>query len=151
MKKNKDELESEILECVKREDVKYIRLQFTDILGTPKNIVIPEYRLEEALEEGIAFDASSIVGYATIEESDKIAQPDPSTFAILPSSLEKQKTARFTCDIYDPNGRRFGGDPKYVLERVMKRAEKKGYIFNTGPECEFFLFKHRFSPKVYVS
>ncbi|MFE3846296.1 type I glutamate--ammonia ligase [Thermoplasmatota archaeon] len=123
------------------EKVLFIRLQFIDILGIPKNIVIPVSRLEESLEEGMPFDASSIAGYATIEESDKIAKPDPYSFIILPENIEKRKTAKINCDIYEPNGKRFIGDTKYILENTVEKAKKMGYIYNTGPECEFFLFK----------
>jgi glutamine synthetase len=112
-----------------------------DILGMPKNIVIPPDRLGEALDKGIPFDGSSIAGYATIEESDKIAKPDSKSFVIIPQEIEKRKTAKLNCDIYEPNGRRFLGDTKYVLERVVNKAKKLGYVYNTGPECEFFLFK----------
>lgn len=136
-----DELKEKILEEAKNEKLEFIRMQFTDILGTPKNIVVPGWRLEEALDEGIPFDASSIVGYQTIEESDLVARPDASSFVILPDVLETRKTARINCDIYTPNGERYIGDPKFVLERVMEKASKIGYAFNTGPECEFFLLK----------
>ena len=129
------------LNIAKKEKFLFVRLQFVDILGMPKNIVIPPSRLEEALDKGIPFDGSSIAGYATIEESDKIAKPDPKSFVIIPEEIEKKKTARFICDIYEPNGKRFAGDTKYILERVVNRARKMGYIYNTGPECEFFLFK----------
>lgn len=121
--------------------VRFVRLQFIDILGMPKNIIIPVTGLESAFEEGIPFDASSIAGFAPIEDSDKIAQPDPASFIIVPERLEQQKTAKFNCDIYEPNGKRFEGDVKYVLERIMSKAKKLGYIFNAGSECEFFLFK----------
>ena len=131
----------EILTKTQDENVLFIRLQFLDILGIPKNIVIPSKRLEDALTDGIPFDGSSIAGYATIEESDKVAKPIPESFVILPETLEKRKTARLICDIYEPDGSRSPADTKYVLERVMDQAQKKGYIFNTGPECEFFLFK----------
>jgi len=131
----------EILNIAKKEKIIFVRLQFVDILGLPKNIVIPASRLEEALDNGIPFDASSVAGYATIEESDKIAKPDLKSFVVLPESIEKRKTARLICDIYEPSGKRFLGDCKYVLERVVKQAKKMGYIYNTGPECEFFLFK----------
>ena len=131
----------EILNIAKKEKIIFVRLQFVDILGMPKNIVIPVSRLEEALDNGIPFDASSIAGYATIEESDKIAKPDLKSFVLLPESIEKRKTARLICDIYEPNGKRFLGDCKYVLEKVVNKANKMGYIYNTGPECEFFLFK----------
>jgi glutamine synthetase len=131
----------DVLNIVKENKVVFVRLQFVDILGTPKNIVIPSNRLEEALDDGIPFDASSIAGYATIEESDKIAKPDPKSFVILPESIEKRKTARLNCDIYEPNGKRFTGDTKYILEKIIKKAKDMGFIYNTGPECEFFLFK----------
>ena len=130
-----------IVNIAKDENVLFVLLQFVDILGIPKNIVIPTSRLEEAVDEGIPFDASSIAGYATIEESDKIAKPEPISFVILPESIEKRKTAKVNCDIYEPNGKRFIGDTKYILEKMMIKAKKMGYIYNTGPECEFFLFK----------
>lgn len=130
-----------VLMMVRENNVHFVRLQFIDILGMPKNIVIPVKGLESALEEGVPFDASSIAGYSTIEESDKIAKPDPSSFVILPSSVEQRKTAKLNCDIYEPNGKRFEGDVKYVLERMVDKAAKLGYVYNTGPECEFFLFK----------
>lgn len=130
-----------IINKATEESVLFIRLQFLDTLGIPKNIVIPSSRLEDALTEGIPFDGSSIVGYATIEESDKIAKPNPKSFVILPETLEKRKTARLICDIYEPDGSRSQADTKYVLERTMQQAKNHGYIFNTGPECEFFLFK----------
>jgi len=130
-----------VLSMVRENKVLFVRLQFIDILGTPKNIVIPVNGLETALDEGIPFDASSIAGYATIEESDKIAKPDPASFVILPLSVEQRKTAKLNCDIYEPNGKRFEGDVKFVLEKMVDKAARLGYIYNTGPECEFFLFK----------
>ena len=132
---------NDVVNIAKKEKIIFVRLQFIDILGMPKNIVIPLTRLEEALDNGIPFDASSIAGYATIEESDKIAMPDPKSFVILPGSIEKRKTARLNCDIYEPDGKRFLGDCKYILEKVVNKAKKMGYVYNTGPECEFFLFK----------
>lgn len=131
----------DVIELVKKEKVLFVRLQFVDILGMPKNIVIPPSRLEEALDDGIPFDGSSIAGYATIEESDKVAKPDPKSFVILPEEVEKRKTAKLNCDIYEANDKRFMGDTKYVLEKMVNKAKKMGYIYNTGPECEFFLFK----------
>ena len=138
---NKKLIKEDVLNIVKKEKVLFVRLQFVDILGMPKNIVIPPSRLDEALDKGIPFDGSSIAGYATIEESDIIAKPDPTSFVILPEEIEKRKTAKLNCDIYEPSGKRFLGDTKYVLERVVDKAKKMGYIYNTGPECEFFLFK----------
>ncbi len=130
-----------VLATVRDTKVLFVRLQFVDILGMPKNIVIPVNGLESAFDEGIPFDASSIAGYATIEESDKIARPDPVSFVILPENVEQRKTAKLNCDIFEPNGKRFEGDVKYVLEKMVDKAAKLGYIYNTGPECEFFLFK----------
>ncbi len=130
-----------ILESIREQKVLFIRLQFVDILGTPKNIVIPAKGIEAALDEGVPFDASSIAGYATIEESDKIAKPDPMSYVILPESVEHRKTAKLNCDIFEPSGKRFEGDVKYILEKMMQKALKLGYVYNTGPECEFFLFK----------
>jgi glutamine synthetase len=130
-----------VLAMVRENNVHFIRLQFIDILGSPKNIVIPAQGLESALDEGVPFDASSIAGYATIEESDKIAKPDPASFVILPETVEERKTAKLNCDIYEPNGKRFEGDVKYILEKMVDKAAKLGYVYNTGPECEFFLFK----------
>src|SRR4030042_2242493 len=127
-----------VLAMVRENNVLFVRLQFIDILGTPKNIVIPVKIFESVLDEGVPFDASSIAGYATIEESDKIAKPDPASFIILPESIEQRKTAKMNCDIYDPNGKRFTGDVKYVLETMMEKAHRLGYIYTTGPECEFF-------------
>jgi len=132
---------NDILIKTENEQVLFVRLQFVDILGIPKNIVIPANRLEEAIKDGIPFDGSSISGYATIEESDKIAKPDPKSFVILPEEIEKRKTAKLNCDIYEPSGKRCLADTKYVLERIVQKAKKMGYIFNSGPECEFFLFK----------
>ncbi len=130
-----------VLALVRENNVLFVRLQFIDILGMPKNIVIPVNGLESALDEGIPFDASSIAGYSTIEESDKIAKPDPASFVILPENVEGRKTAKLNCDIFEPNGKRFEGDVKYILEKMVEKAAKLGYIYNTGPECEFFLFK----------
>lgn len=130
-----------VLALVNEAKVLFVRLQFIDILGMPKNIVIPVSGLESALDEGVPFDASSIAGYATIEESDKIAFPDPKSFVILPEIVEQRKTAKLNCDVYEPNGKRFEGDIKYILEKIVEKAKKLGFVYNTGPECEFFLFK----------
>lgn len=126
---------------MKSEDVKFVLMQFMDILGIVKNIALPSNQLEKALDEGVAFDGSSIVGYATIEESDMRAMPDMSTFRILPWTSGDMKSAGIVCNIHEHDSKRFSGDPRYVLERVMKRAAEKGYVFNTGPEYEFFMFK----------
>ena len=133
--------ENDILDIAKEQNIVFVRLQFVDILGTPKNIIIPASRLEESIEDGIPFDGSSVAGYATIEESDKIAKPDPNSFVILPETIEQRKTAKLNCDIYEPNGKRFPGDTKYALEKIVNKVKESGYIYNAGPECEFFLFK----------
>ncbi len=131
----------EVLESVKKQKVKFVQMQFMDILGTVKSLSIPVSKLEHALDEGVIFDGSSILGYATIDESDMRAHPDTNTFQILPWSNGELKTARMICDIYESSGRRFKGDPRYVLQRALEKAKKMGYEFNTGPEFEFFLFR----------
>lgn len=130
-----------ILNIVEKKDVKFVQMQFMDILGIVKSVSLPVSQLEHALENGVLFDGSSILGYATIDESDMRAHPVTETFQILPWSDGHIKTARMICDIYDSNGRRFQGDPRYVLQKALEKARKMGYVFNTGPEFEFFLFK----------
>lgn len=129
----------EILQVIKKEGIKFIQMQFMDILGTVKNVTIPTTQLEKALDEGIFFDGSSVLGYATIEESDMRLKPVPNTFVVIPWLEENQKTARMVCNVYDHEGNRFDGDPRAALENIMERAKKKGWIFNTAPEYEFFL------------
>jgi glutamine synthetase len=131
---------SSILERIDADLVKFVRLQFTDIQGQPKNVAIPVEQAEKALTEGIWFDGSSIEGFARIEESDMLLKPDPSTYAILPWRPTDTRVARFICDIATYGGKPFEGDPRYVLKRTIAEAEKMGYSFNTGPELEFFLF-----------
>jgi glutamine synthetase len=130
-----------ILEKVEKESVKFVLMQFMDILGVVKNITLPSNQLEKALDDGVVFDGSSIVGYATIEESDMRLIPDMSTFRILPWTSGDMKSAGIVCNIHEVDGKRFSGDPRFVLELIMKKAADKGYVFNTGPEYEFFLFK----------
>ncbi len=132
---------NDVLVQAKADDIKFISLQFTDILGTIKSITIPLGRLEEALERGVWFDGSSIQGFARIYESDMVLKPDPVTYRVLPWSAEERRRARIICDLYRPDGLPFAGDPRTVLRRVLTRANEKGFIFNTGPELEFFLFK----------
>lgn len=131
--------EEDIIQTVKRENVKFVQLQFTDILGTVKSITIPANQLKKAMEEGIFFDGSSVLGYATIEESDMRLKPDPNSFVILPWTENDLKTARMVCEVYDHAGNRFEGDPRWALERQVKAARKHGWIFYTAPEYEFFL------------
>lgn len=128
-----------LLELVEKEKVEFIQMQFMDILGTVKNVTIPSNRLGKALEEGVFFDGSSVLGYATIEESDMRLTPDPKTFVILPWHDGEMKTARMVCDVYDHEGNRFEGDPRWALQRQLEKAAKKGWTFFTAPEYEFFL------------
>ncbi|MCK4443754.1 MAG: glutamine synthetase, partial [Thermoplasmata archaeon] len=129
------------LKRIEEEKVEFVLLQFMDILGIVKNVTIPASRFEDAVTDGVAFDGSSVVGYATIEESDLRAQPLLETFKVLPWTSGEVKSAGIVCNIHDPSGRRHSGDPRYVLEKMMDKAKEKGWIFHTGPEYEFFLFK----------
>lgn len=132
-----------VLKAVKESEINFIRLQFTDIFGIPKNVEIPKEKLESVLEKGIAFDGSSIEGFMRISESDMYLQPDPSTFAIYPWTMESgnARTARIICDVLHPDGTPFQGDPRYVLKRAVAEAEKLGYTMYAGAEAEFFLFR----------
>jgi len=132
---------SAMLERIDADLVKFLRLQFTDIQGQPKNVAIPVEQAEKALTEGIWFDGSSIEGFARIEESDMILIPDPATYSILPWRPNDARVARFICDIQTYGGKPFEGDPRYVLKKTVAEAAKMGFMFNTGPELEFFLFK----------
>ncbi len=132
---------SRILEQIEKDRVQFIRLQFTDIIGMAKNVAIPAKQAEKALTDGISFDGSSIQGFARIEESDMVLKPDISTYRILPWRSESTRAARFICDIYTPKGKPFEGDPRYILRKQVEEAAKLGYVFNTGPEMEFFLFR----------
>ena len=138
---SKEISKDEILKIVEKKEIKFVQMQFMDILGIVKSVSLPVSQLEHAIDEGVLFDGSSILGYATIDESDMRAHPVLDTFQILPWSDSHLKTARMICNIYDSSGKRFAGDPRYVLERAIEKARKMGYVFNTGPEFEFFLFK----------
>jgi len=131
---------AEILAKVRDNDVKFIRLQFTDIQGVMKNLAIPISQLEKALDGEIMFDGSSITGFAEISESDMYLIPDLDTFVIFPWRSSNGKVARLICDIYNPDGTPFAGCPRNNLKRVLKEAEALGYTMNVGPEAEFFLF-----------
>ena len=132
----------EIIKKVKEEDVKFIRLQFTDIFGIMKNVAITPSQLEKALNNKIMFDGSSIDGFVRIEESDMGLYPDLDSFEIHPWGHENGKVARLICDVYKPDGTPFEGDPRYILRKAIAHAAKLGFDFNVGPECEFFLFKN---------
>ena len=141
-KDKKTESKEYVLKMAKENDVRFIRLWFTDILGVLKSFAISIDELEGALEEGMGFDGSSIEGFARIDESDMVAKPDPDTFQILPwRPLEHNAVARMFCDIKKPGGEPFEGDPRYVLKRNLKKAADLGFTFYVGPELEFFYFK----------
>jgi glutamine synthetase len=129
---------SPLLERIQKDGVEFIRLQFSDLQGHPKNVAIPVCQAEKALTDGIGFDGSSIQGFVRIEESDMILKPDPATYSILPW---RKGVARFICDVHKSDNTPFEGDPRYVLKKVIADAAHDGYVFNTGPELEFFLFK----------
>jgi glutamine synthetase len=137
---NGPESKDYVLQMAKEHDVKFIRLWFTDILGSLKSVAITVEELPKALEEGIGFDGSSIEGFARIDESDMMAMPDPATFAIIPWRPKEHSVARMFCDILHPDGTPFEGDPRYVLRRNLKRAADLGYTFYVGPELEYFYF-----------
>lgn len=130
----------DILALAEELNVKFIRLQFSDILGIVKNVAIPIKQLPKALDNEIMFDGSSIEGYVRIEESDMNLRPDLDTFSVFPWSDPGLMEARLICDVHYPNGQPFLGDPRYVLKKVLAEATEMGYQVMAGPECEFFLF-----------
>lgn len=129
------------LERIATDNVKFIRLQFNDVVGMPKNAAIPVAQAEKALTDGTWFDGSSIEGFTRIEESDMLLKADPASYAVLPWRPAEGKVARFVCDVYTYGNKPFDGDPRYILKKTMAEAAKMGFTFNTGPELEFFLFK----------
>jgi glutamine synthetase len=131
----------DVLKIVEDKQIKFVRFWFTDVLGFLKSFAVTPAELEGAFEEGMGFDGSSIDGFARIEESDMIAWPDPSTFVLLPWRSGAGGTARMFCDIKQPNGEPFDGDPRNVLRKVVARAAAMGYTMNVGPELEFFYFR----------
>ncbi|HEV2753045.1 MAG TPA: glutamine synthetase family protein, partial [Solirubrobacteraceae bacterium] len=132
----------EILERVEREDVRFVRLWFTDVLGQLKSFSINARQLPDAFEDGIGFDGSSITGFNPVEESDMIAMPDPTTFAILPWRPEAAGVARLFCDVLTPERTPYEGDPRHVLRRALDRMRAMGFdSFDIAPELEYFLFR----------
>ncbi len=132
----------ELLVRVKRDHVRFVSCQFTDVIGAVKSVDVPAARLAVALEDGVWFDGSSVEGFARIQESDMRLVLDPATYAVLPWSPPDARRARVFCDIYTPTGKPFGGDPRGVLKRMLEKTEARGWTYNVGPEPEFFLF-HR--------
>src|SRR3712207_5836673 len=130
----------QVLERVAAEDVRFIHLWFTDLEGHLKSFSITPAELEDALDDGMGFDGSSITGFNPIEESDLVAIPDPGTFQLMPNG--DIKVARMICDVVTPSGEPYEGDPRYALKRAVERMRSLGFdTFNVGPELEYFLFK----------
>ena len=138
----KQKTKQDVIKSVKENKVKFIRLWFTDVLGFLKGFTITIGELRRALEDGMGFDGSSIEGFARIEESDMIARPDISTFALLPWESKDRPVARMFCDIYTPEGKPFAGDPRYILKRNLARAKQMGFTYYVGPELEYFYFNN---------
>ncbi|MFM9150955.1 MAG: glutamine synthetase family protein [Candidatus Planktophila sp.] len=130
-----------VLRTIEERNIRFIRLWFTDVLGTLKSVAIAPAELENAFDEGIGFDGSAIEGFARITESDMLAKPDPATFSILPWRTEAPGAARMFCDVIMPDGTPSHSDPRNVLRRTLDKAAKMGYTCYTHPEIEFFLFK----------
>ena len=139
--------QKDVWKIVKERDVKFIRLWFTDILGQLKSFAITDDELEGAFNEGMGFDGSSIKGFARIDESDMLAMPDPVTFQLVPWRPKEKAVARMFCDILNPDGSPYEGDPRYVLKRNLERLKEMGYTFYVGPELEYFYFKSDKNPE----
>jgi glutamine synthetase len=140
--------QKDVLKIVKDRDVSFIQIWFTDVLGMLKGFAITPSELEGALEEGMGFDGSSIEGFARIEESDMVAMPDPATFEFLPWRPKERPVARMFCDILQPDGSPYEGDPRYVFKRVLAKAAEQGYTYYIGPELEYFYFENNEAPKI---
>ncbi len=136
-----------VLRTVEERGVRFVRLWFTDVLGTLKSFAITPAELETALEEGMSFDGSAIEGYSRVQESDMLARPDPATFEIVPWRGDDAPVARMFCDIHTFDGEPFEGDPRYVLKRNLERARERGFTFYAGPEIEFFYFRSPEAPE----
>ncbi len=131
-----------VIENIEKCGTKFVRLQFVDIHGNPKNMAIPLVKpadIEDIIKDGLLFDGSSVDGFVDINNSDLILKPDPATFSALPWRPEEQGACRFICDVYWPDGTPFEGDPRYILKRALEKVHKKGYTYNIGPEPEFFI------------
>jgi len=147
MEKPRDK--KDVFELCKKYDVRFVRLWFVDILGQLKSFAIHVNELPAAFEEGMGFDGSSIRGFQRIEESDMVAVPDPTTFAILPWRPKEKAVARMFCDIYTPDGKPYVGDPRYALKRALEKMKRMGFThFYIGPELEFFYFKSEKAPEI---
>ena len=136
-----------VMKTIKGRDVHFVRLWFTDVLGTMKSFAVSPSEIEGAFQEGMGFDGSCIAGFSPTEESDMLAFPDPSTFQVLPWRPSSNAVARMFCDIRMPDGTAFEGDPRNVLRRMVDKAAESGYMFNVGPELEFYYFKSQTEPE----
>jgi glutamine synthetase len=145
---NNSYTKSDILKLTEENNIKFIRLWFSDISGQMKGFAITRDELKHALEDGMGFDGSSIKGFARIDESDMIAMPDPKTFMILPYQPEEKAIAGMLCDILTPDRKPYKGDSRYILKKTLQKAQKKGFDFFIGPELEFFIFENEKSTKV---
>lgn len=135
-----------VMKAIEENEVHFVRFWFTDVLGNLKAFELTADQVENAFDEGMGFDGSSIEGFARIQESDMLAYPDPTTFQILPRKSSGKTVARMFCDIVHPNGEPYEADPRYALRRVLKKAEDMGYTMNIGPELEYFYFKSPTDP-----
>lgn len=136
-----DERVLEVLDRAHEDGIQFFNLQFTDLFGTLKSVTIPLSRLHDSLTLGTWFDGSSIQGFARIYESDMILRPDLDTYSVVPWRPQQPGEARLICDVYRPDGRPFEGDPRYILRRAIERARNMGFVYNVGPELEFFLLE----------
>jgi len=139
---------SQIRKIVEKENIAFIYLQFSDLLGKVKNIVVYADKLDSVLEDGVWFDGSSVEGFARIAESDMLLRPDPSTFAVLPWSSSERKAARLICNLYRPSGRRLAADPRFILQKMLTQAKEMGFSYQTGAEFEFYLFDRESLPEL---
>ncbi|MFH2063878.1 MAG: glutamine synthetase family protein [Pseudomonadota bacterium] len=140
--------EEDVIRFVKENNVSFIQFWFTDVLGFLKSFSVTSSELEEGLTEGMGFDGSSVEGFARIEESDMIAKPDPTTLQLIPWRNDDKPVARLFCDILNPDGTPYAGDPRYVFKRLLKKVKDQGYTFYIGPELEFFYFHDDTEPKI---
>ncbi len=136
-----DAARKDVLDRAKADGVKFVNLQFTDIVGSIKSVAISIERFEDSLVRGTWFDGSSIEGFVRIFESDMFLKPDPASYRIIPWRPQDKKSARLICDIFTTDGKPFDGDPRFILKKAMEKAKKMGYVYNTGPELEFFLLR----------
>ncbi|MDR0945010.1 MAG: type I glutamate--ammonia ligase [Bifidobacteriaceae bacterium] len=136
-----DRQQDYVLRTMEERDIHFVRLWFTDVLGTLKSVAVAPAELESAFTEGIGFDGSAIEGLARVYESDLLLLPDPTTFQVLPWRGDQNRTARIFCDVLTPDGEPSPADPRHVLRRALKKASDMGFTFYTHPEIEFYLFK----------